>query len=336
MTRDFPQFMPVLAPMGARSVREILKPLRQATLSQIESRLGPILPTGCLDNNASKDHSRERLLPLERTFWCWLWQILQCNTSCREVMKQVAMLFTLHGRSIDENSSAYCQSRKLILPGLLQRIYIYIAQAAFRWAPASTPLQGRRLKALDGTSARLADTSENQAAFPQPTSQNPGPGFPVMKIVALFCVASGAILGHAAGNLWMSEISLAAQLINSLIAGDVLIVDRGFCNYALAALLGQNKVDVIARIPTTVRRIDFRKGKRLGSKDALFVWKKSKIRCKWMALGQWLELPETLTVRILQVRIHSPGSRVKTVTLMTTLLDPVHYPARQIVQAYGA
>jgi len=335
MTCDFPQLVPVLAPMGSRSVREILKPLRQATLSQIESRLGPILPTGCLDNNASKDHSRQRLLPLERTFWCWLWQILQCNTSCREVMKQVAMLFALHGRSIDENSSAYCQSRKLILPGLLQRVYIHIAQAAFRWAPASTRLQGRRLKALDGTSARLADTSENQAAFPQPTSQNPGAGFPVMKIVALFCVASGAILGHAAGNLWMSEISLAAQLINSLMAGDVLIVDRGFCNYALAALLGQNKVDVIARIPTTVRRIDFRKGKRLGSKDALFVWKKSKMRCKWMALGQWLELPETLTVRILQVRIHSPGSRAKTVTLITTLLDPVHYPARQIVQAYG-
>jgi len=70
MTRDFPQFMPVLAPMGTRSLKQTLKPLRQATLSQIETRLGPLLPTGCLDNNASKDHSRERLLPLDRTFWC--------------------------------------------------------------------------------------------------------------------------------------------------------------------------------------------------------------------------------------------------------------------------
>src|SRR2546430_9207751 len=249
-------------------------------------------------------------------------------------MKQVAMLFAVQGRFIDENSSAYCQSRKLILPALLQRIYSHIAQAAIRWAPASTRLQGRRLKALDGTSARLADTPKNQAAFPQPGSQNPGAGFPVMKIVALFCVASGAILGHATGNLWMSEISLAAQLINSLLAGDVLIVDRGFCNYALAALLARNKVDVIARIPTTIRHIDFRKGKRLGSKDALFVWNKSNVPCKWMALEQWLGLPKSLTVRILQVRIHSPGTRVKTLTLMTTLLDPVLYPAREIAQAY--
>lgn len=335
MTLDFPQLMPALAPMGSRSVKETLKPLRRATLSQIEARLEPILPAGCLDNHASNDHSRERLLPLNRTFWCWLWQILQCNTSCREVMKQVAMLLALQGRSIDENSSAYCQSRMLILPCLLRRICLHVAQAAFRRVPDSTRLQGRRLKALDGTSVRLADTPENQAAFPQPGSQKPGAGFPVMKIVALFCVASGAIVGHATGNLWMSEISLAAQLIDSLSAGDVIIVDRGFCNYALAALLDTKRVSLIARVPTTVRHIDFRQAKkRIGSKDALFVWKKSKRPCRWMALGQWLGLRETLTVRILRVRIQGAGSRVKTVTLMTTLLDPALYPAREIAEAY--
>jgi hypothetical protein len=156
-----------------------------------------------------------------------------------------------------------------------------------------------------------------------------------MKIVALFCVASGAIVGQATGNLWTSEISLAAQLLNSLAAGDVLIADRGFCNYTLAVLLGTLRVDLIARVPTTIRHIDFRKSKkRLGSKDAWFVWKKGPHPCRWMALDQWLGLPETLTVRILQVRIKSAGSRVKTVMLMTTLLDPTLYPAKEIAQAY--
>jgi hypothetical protein len=335
MTPDFPQLRPVLAPMGARSVKETLKPLRQATLAQIETRLAPILPAGCLDNHAAKGHSRERLLPLNRTFWCWLWQILQCNTSCREVMKQVALLCALQGRSIDAGSSAYCQSRKLILPGLVQRLYPHIAQAAFQLAPGATRLQGRRLKALDGTCVRLADTPENQAAFPQPGSQKPGTGFPVMKIVALFCVASGAIVSHATGSLWLSEIRLAAQLLGTLAAGDVLIVDRGFCNYALAALLVAKQTDVIARVPTTIRHIDFRQAKkRLGSQDAWFVWKKSRRPCRWLALDQWLGLPETLTVRLLRVRIQGAGSRVKTLTLMTTLLDPVRYPAREIAEAY--
>jgi hypothetical protein len=334
MTPDFPQFVPVLAPMRVPSVNEILKPLRQGTLCQMEARLGPILPAGCLDNHASKDHSRHRRLPLSRTFWCWLWQILHGNTSCRDVVKQLSMLFALHGLCLDENSSAYCQSRKLILPSLLQRIYIHVAQRAFGRVPASTPLQGRRLMALDGTSVRLADTPKNRGAFPQPQSQNPGAGFPVMKIVALFCVASGAILAHATGNLFTSEISLAAQLFRSLRSGDVLVLDRGFCHYALAAWLAGKKVDVIARVPTTIRHIDFRTGKRLGSKDALFVWKRGKKACKWMALDQWLGLPERFTVRILRVRIQCPGCRVKSLTLMTTLLDPVLYPAREIAQAY--
>jgi len=293
-----------------------------------------MLPPGCLDNNPSKAHSRKRLLPLNRTFWCWLWQILQCNTACREVMKQLSMLLKLHGRSINENSSAYCQSRRLIPLELLRRIYAHLAQKAWTHTPQATLLRGRRLHGLDGTSVRLADTAANQKDFPQTSNQKPGTGFPIMKIAALFCIASGAILAHATGSLWNSELSLAAQLLGFLRAQDVLIADRGFCNYALVVLLGQNKIDVITRVPTAIRKIDFRKGKRLGSKDALFVWNKPKVRCKWLPVDQWLGLSQTLRVRVLRVRVRLPGIRVRQITLMTTLLDPVLYPAEEIAKAY--
>jgi len=334
MTPDFPQLRPAMAPMKPRSAQNTLKPLRQATLCQIETRIQPMLPPACLDNNPAKTHSRSRLLPLNRTFWCWLWQILQCNTACREVMKQLSLLLNLHGRCMAENTSAYCQSRKLIPLELLRRIYTHIAQKTWCQTPLQTLLAGRRIKALDGTSVRLADTSANQKEFPQSTSQKAGTGFPLMKIAALFCIGSGAVLAHATGSLWTSEISLAAQLLSSLKPQDVLIADRGFCNYALAALLGKNRVDLIARVPTTVRKIDFRQGKRLGNKDALFAWNKPKARCKWLPLDQWLGLPQTLTVRVLSVRVRLPGIRAREITLMTTLLDPVLYPAKAIAEAY--
>jgi hypothetical protein len=333
MTFDFPQFIKSLAPMGRRAAAQSVRSLRQATLCQIEERLDRFLPAGQLQNQPTKEHSRNRLLPLNRTFWCWLWQILQANTSCREVVRQVQMLFALQGQSIDEGTSAYCQSRNKLPLNLLQRIIGFIAQAAYGRVPDSTLLQGRRLKGADGSSVRLADTRENQQAFPQPSSQNPGAGFPVMKIAALFCVASGCILAHATGSLFVSEISLVAQMLSALVSADVLIADRGFCNYALAALLSRKGVDVIARVPTTVRHIDFRKGQRLGNKDALFVWKKGPRPCSWMALDQWLGLPQTLTVRIIRVRLCLRG-RVKTLTLMTTLLDPTLYSARDIAEAY--
>jgi hypothetical protein len=320
--------------MGSRSARPTVQQLRQATLSQIEQRLAPFLPGFGLKQNAAQHHSRERIYPLHRVFWCWLWQILQCNTAGREVVRQVQMLFCLQGKAIDSGTSAYCQSRSKIPLALLRKFVAGTAQRACKLAPALPLLQGKPVKAVDGSSLRMADTRTNQQHFPQPHSQKPGAGFPIMKIVALFCAASGSLLGCATGNRFRSEASLAAELFSSLIRGDVLVTDRGFGNFVMAALLQSRGVDVIARVPTRVRRIDFRQGRRLNSRDALFVWKKKKTPSPWMPRAQWLGLPETLTVRVLQVRLSGPGLRVQTLTLMTTLLDPKLYPAKEIAEAF--
>jgi hypothetical protein len=38
----------------------------------------------------------------------------------------------------------------------------------------------------------MPDTIENQKAYPQPSSQKPGCGFPIAKIGVLFSLATGA------------------------------------------------------------------------------------------------------------------------------------------------
>jgi len=334
MTPDFPQFVQRLAAMGPRSSRKTLHRLRQATLSQIEQRLGAFLPVSALQNNRAKDHCRERVYPLRRVFWCWIWQILQANTACREVVRQVQMIFCLYGQTIDEGTSAYCQSRSKIPLVLLQRFLKASACAAQRLVPRPTLLQGRALKALDGSSVRLADTAANQKAFPQPHSQQPGAGFPIMKIVVLFCIATGSVLDCATGHRFQSDVSLAAQMFAGLVRRDILVADRGFASFAVLALLQRLGIDFIARLPTGVRRVDFRQGRRLGRKDALFVWHKPKTRSPWMPLADWLLLPETLTIRVLQVRVPIRNQRVRTLTLVSTLLDPKLYPAKEIAEAY--
>jgi hypothetical protein len=155
-----------------------------------------------------------------------------------------------------------------------------------------------------------------------------------MKIVSLFCITTGSVLDCITGHRFQSDISLAAQMFAGAVLGDIVVADRGFANFVVAALLQPLGVDVIARVPTGVRRIDFRKGHRLGHKDALFVWRKPKARRPWMPLTQWLLLPDTLTLRVLQVRVGIRNQRVQTVTLATTLLDPKLYPAREIAEAY--
>ncbi len=45
--------------------------------------------------------------------------------------------------------------------------------------------QGRQVRLVDGATVSLADTQENQAAYPQSSSQKAGLGFPMCRLVAL-------------------------------------------------------------------------------------------------------------------------------------------------------
>jgi hypothetical protein len=50
------------------------------------------------------------------------------------------------------------------------------------------------------------DTPKNQKAFPQSAQQQPGCGFPLIKLVALFSLSSGALLP----GVWTFSSGLAA------------------------------------------------------------------------------------------------------------------------------
>ena len=81
-------------------------------------------------------------------------------------------------------------------------------------------LRGRSLKVVDGSSLRLPDTPANQKRYPQPTSQKAGCGFPVMKLMVIFCLTSGALLARATGTLWDSEACLFHRLLETLKPSD--------------------------------------------------------------------------------------------------------------------
>jgi hypothetical protein len=53
---------------------------------------------------------------------------------------------------------------------------------------------GYNVVLVDGFTVQMPDTPENQAVFPQPSSQKPGLGFPMARIVALTSLAAGGII----------------------------------------------------------------------------------------------------------------------------------------------
>ena len=86
-TPVFPSFQAMLAALGRRTGAAV-HTLSQLTLCKLEDHLTPALDPRRLAKPAEGNHSRRRTFDLRLTFWSWVWQILQGNTACREVVRQ--------------------------------------------------------------------------------------------------------------------------------------------------------------------------------------------------------------------------------------------------------
>ncbi len=306
--------------------------LRRCTLDQLEVRLGPLL-AGLDALDPAQASARERPYSVRRTWWCFLWQMLQSNVSCRLVVRQLQAMFVLEGRpTVDEGTSAYCQARERLPEPLFVAALQRSAQAADQRVAPEAALQGRVVKVFDGTTLSLPDTPENQQAYPQTSAQKPGCGFPVLHLLVAWSARSGAVLDHAKGDYHHSEMRLLHQLLPTLAPKDIAIYDRAAGHYVACALLRSHDADLISRVK--VRQIDWRRGQRLGPNERLVVWQKGRAKPPYLSREEWAALPAEITVRVLRQRVQQKGFRTRTLTLVTTLLDAVAYPAHEIAAAY--
>lgn len=331
-TPFFPPWRRRLAPMYL-GLANAAAWFRACTLCQLEERFGSLLPCGLFVKAPSGPNSRDSVYTQWRTFWCFLWQCLNVGTSAREVVRQLQALFQLHqAESISSSDGAYCLARKRLPETALTHALQATAAACDQIASAPEFLAGRPLKVVDGSTLTAPDTPENQQAYPQVSTMQPGCSFPIIRVVAFFSLLSGAILAAACGSLHVSEFRLLYDLLAYLSQGDILIADRGFGNYPVLALLHSMGIDVISR---SSRKVDGRRRlKGLGPNDWLVSWKKSLKASAVIPKDQFETLPAQLTVRIVRGSLHQKGFRVRQITVVTTLLDVQKYPAADILRAY--
>jgi len=75
------------------------------------------------------------------------------------------------------------------------------------------------------------------------------------------------------------------------------------------------------------RNADLRRGLRLGKQDRLALWSEPKNwERRYLPVSLWKRLEPELWVRVLRVSLRCPGFRTRSVTMVTTLLDPQAYP----------
>jgi hypothetical protein len=335
-TPFFSAFGPLLFGRPPRSFSAQLRSqaAHAESLSQLRAAFGSMVPDALLAREKSGAGSRQRVFSPLVTFWAFLAQVLSPNSACREALRKVQAWWSLqHGIEVSADTSGYCQARSRLPEKTLHHIHVHLAERMEANVTQDQLWFGRSVKIVDGTNLSMPDTPENQEAYPQPSSQKEGCGFPMMKLVALFSLASGALLHFARGSLRFHESQLFRTLWNCLSPGDVLLTDRGFCSYLAITSLSQKGVDSVMRLHQG-RPVDFRRGKHLGHDDLLVQWTKPATCPKHCTPEEFAALPPKLTLR--QIRLHTAfkGYRTKTVVLVTTLLDPEAYPADAIRALY--
>jgi hypothetical protein len=272
------------------------------------------------------------------TLWAFLSQMLYKGEqrSCAAAVARVVDLSLQAGRSnLSDNTGDYCRARGKLPQQAIERLAVETAARLEAAIPVSWLWRCRHVKLVDGSTVTAADTPKNQAVWPQSSGQAPGLGFPILRVVVLFSLATGMLCGMAEGpyaGKETGETALFRQLLGQLSRGDILLADRYYCSYFMIALLLELGVDFVTRLHQA-READFRRGKPLGRGDHMVTWTRPE-RPEWMDEATYARMPATLTVREVEVEVREPGFRTENFVVVTTLQDARCYTRSDIAELY--
>lgn len=314
--------------------------LRKRLSNSIALPFRDILPEDMIQQTLEEENIkyRKRLYDPIITLWTFIRQVLDSDKSCKNAVSFVLSILCDSEEELPSgNTGAYCKARKRLSLGFIMRLFRKTGKTIHQKASDGFLWCNRHVFLVDGSTFSMYDTPENQQEYPQAKNQHEYHGFPVARILGIFCLATGAVIDAAISSLCMSEISLFRMLYSHLNPGDVALGDKLFGSYGDIALLSGRGIDSVFRMHH-LRKTDFRKGKRLGSKgiyDHLVTWKKPRKGTLHMEPELYAQLPKTMLVREIRYFINIKGFRTKKVTLVTTLLDHHVYTYELLAELYG-
>jgi len=293
--------------------------------------LGNVIPAALLMRWVSEEVGRwrERAYGPLQTLMLFLDQVLSADHSCQDAVARGVSARVAQGLSpCSLNTGPYCKARSRLALGLLERLGREVGARLCAGQPGLWRWRGREVKLVDGTAVSMPDTAANQARFPQNHEQKAGLGFPLARLVVIVSLSCGAVLEWASGpceGKETGETALLWALARRLCRGDVLIADRCYAGYFMIAWLTQLGVDIVIRQHQR-RHTDFRRGRRLGTRDHVVSWTRPQ-RPAWMDEASYAAMPETLIMR----EVRAGGW-----TLVTTLSDAQAVSKQELFALYRA
>jgi len=278
------------------------------TFSSLSEVLSPELIDTCLEQSGVAT-LRKRRLPLEMVVWSIVGMALFRHIPMGQVVNQLDIV--LPGKRPFVAPSAVVQARQRLGAEAVKRVF---EQTQARWHE-QTPHPhwcGLRLLAVDGVVWRTPDSPENQAAFARTRNAHREASYPQVRMVCQMELTSHLVTGAAFDSVSTGEVALTADLVASTPDHSLTLFDRGF--YSLGLLHAWQQKG------TQYEEID-----SLGRQDRLV-----RLTTSPQARAKWPNLPATLEARLMTRKVK--GKKVQVLTSMT---DPMRFPAADIVDLYS-
>jgi hypothetical protein len=264
---------------------------------------------------------RDRLFNPVTTTWGFLSQVLSDDHSCRDAVVRIIAHRAASGlETCSPNTASYCNARGRLPTAVLSTLARRTAAELQAAATAEWKWNRRSVFIVDGSHVSMPDTPENQEAYPQPPTQEPGVGFPLARVTVLLSLATGAChdlaiapyAGKGAG-----ETTLLRRMYDALSPGDVVLADALFDNYFLACELRELGVELVARV----------QAERVGSQTVearpdgdVILWQRPN-KPRGMTGEEYRRYPKRLLMRQVSVDARDKDNRAEQFKVATTLLD---------------
>lgn len=222
-------------------------------------------------------------------------------------------------------TGALCQRRVQLAVTPMRALFARCVHPLATAATQGSFRFGMRVVALDGTLDNLPDTNATRTVFPYNGGQgNSHSPFPQLRSVLLMECGTHAIFdAEPLSTLVQEQQGALIVLARSLYTGMLLLWDRGFHTHELIALVRSQGAHVLGRLPSRCLR---------------HVWAR-------LSDGTYLaKIPNNtkngtghlLRVRVIEYTITDPDvpGCGEPFRLVTTLLDPLLYPALELIALY--
>lgn len=225
------------------------------------------------------------------------------------------------------HASSITEARDRLGWGVIRTIFRVLTNRLQEQFCGSQRWHGLVVRALDGSTARVPNTSENDRWFGRPASRR-GKGtsaFPQLRMVLTVDVLTHLVVGAAFGPYSISEQRLAQHAVRRLSKDTLLLLDRLYHSFVWPARLIELERLFVMRAKEGRGAIKPTHVKRLGRNDRLCTLKAST-----RARREFPDLPEEVRVR--EITVARKGHR--SIVLLTNLLDRREYPAGEIAKLY--